>query len=307
MTNLRTQKQTDCRPHCPSSRAPASWPTWLIRPISLVVVLSASLLGCGRTLDEATVNKALQQVGLLDVTAQPKQYQLLCDAQARAACTPDTLEQTLDAVLTAAGREAEAGSRIELWMLGGSSVGETHSLGVQVSPKLTATREPARKDAVATWHEQARSFFLAAAEPYFKLPHTNRTVLAESLTKIALARDPELPAEIVVLSDARERSSAGGDLVCGALPSPAAWTKRLQHRQILGAGILRNTWVAWAFVNMGAKAPRCATRMAQELGVRALWLHALSAAGVEGVSFQSGPVNLTDGPATEALATRGQP
>lgn len=262
--------------------------------LAVAVVLIFSFPSCDGGIDQAGVSKKMQKWGLLDQEAKPRRFLILCDASLLAPCSVETLTRTLDEVLPAAG--AQAGSPIEVWMLGNSSVGDTRSLGEQVSPLLSDVREKLRKQKLASWQAEARTFFLKAAEPFFKATRPKRSVLTESISKLALAHDHQLPTELIVISDAREVSSVGGDLECGAPPSPASWTSRLQRRSILSPGTLTATKVYWTFVGMGSTAPRCATKLKQEMAVRALWQHALAAAGAESVIFLSGPVVFKDAP-----------
>jgi hypothetical protein len=277
-------------------------PLRIFQRVALAFVLVFSLPACDERIDQVAISQKLEKWGLLDQEAKPRRFLILCDPSLLAPCSPETLARTLDAVLPAAG--AEAGSPVEVWMLGSTSVGDTHSLGEQISPRLTETREQARKQKLGRWQEEAKTFFLKAAEAQFSRPHPKRSVLAESITKLALAHDHQLPTELILISDGREVSSVGGDLECGAPPSSEAWTKRLQRRSILGPGTLTNTKVSWSFVSMGSKAPRCATKLKQELAVRELWQRALSEAGAAKVVFLSGPVVLQDDRPAKTLARR---
>ncbi len=262
--------------------------------LSAVVLVAALLtlsLGCNTKFDRTAAESTCQELGLCAQPTRLRRFALLCDTSLLGPCSPETLTATLDIVLPAAS--TDGGCPVEVWMLGGTSVGDTRSLGEKVSPILAEAREKARNQAREAWQQETRSFFLRAAEPFFKV-HPRRSVLAEALTKLSLAHAPDraMPTELVVISDAREVSAIGGDFECTAPPAPGAWTDRLHRRAILSPGTLAHTNVYWTHLNSGGVSPRCPSSMQQEQLVRAAWSDALSAAGAQSVSFHSGPVVL---------------
>lgn len=277
--------------------------TLRLSTVALTLVLSSLWLGCNTKLDRATAESTCRELGLCGEPVQLRRFAVLCDTSLLGPCSPETLGATLDVVLPAATHEG--GCPVEVWMLGGTSVGDTRSLGEKVSPRLPEAREKTRDQARERWHHETRSFFLRAAEPYFKV-HPRRSVLAEALTKLSLAHAPEraMPTELVVISDAREVSTVGGDLECTAPPAPSVWTARLHRRAILGPGTLANTNVYWTHLNVGGASPRCPASMQQEQLVRGVWSHALSEAGATSVSFHSGPVVLRNTNADESTARK---
>ena len=262
--------------------------------LSAVVLVAALLtlsLGCNTKFDRTAAESTCQELGLCAQPTRLRRFALLCDTSLLGPCSPETLTATLDIVLPAAS--TDGGCPVEVWMLGGTSVGDTRSLGEKVSPFLAEAREKARNQAREAWQQETRSFFLRAAEPFFKV-HPRRSVLAEALTKLSLAHAPDraMPTELVVISDAREVSAIGGDFECTAPPAPGVWTARLHRRAILSPGTLAHTNVYWTHLNSGGVSPRCPSSMQQEQLVRAAWSDALSAAGAQSVSFHSGPVVL---------------
>lgn len=262
--------------------------------LSAVVLVAALLtlsLGCNTEFDRTAAESTCQELGLCAQPTRLRRFALLCDTSLLGPCSPETLAATLDVVLPAATNDG--GCPVEVWMLGGTSVGDTRSLGEKVSPILAEAREKARNQAREAWQQETRSFFLRAAEPFFKV-HPRRSVLAEALTKLSLAHAPDraMPTELVVISDAREVSAVGGDFECTAPPAPGVWTDRLHRRAILSPGTLAHTNVYWTHLNSGGVSPRCPSSMQQEQLVRAAWSDALSAAGAQSVSFHSGPVVL---------------
>ncbi|MBL8635208.1 MAG: hypothetical protein JNM40_18420 [Myxococcales bacterium] len=259
----------------------------------LFLMLISLATGCHTKLDQATAEATCRELGLCLEPSRLRRFVVLCDTSLLGPCSTETLAATLDIILPAATHDG--GCPVEVWMLGGTSIADTRSLGEKLSPVLAETREKTRDQARERWQQETRAFFLRAAEPYFKV-HPRRSVLAEALTKLSIAHAPSgtMPTELIVISDAREVSTVGGDLECTAPPTPSVWTARLHRRAILGPGTLAHTNVYWTHLNFSGASSRCPASMQQELAVRAVWSHALSAAGAQSVSFHGGPVVLRD-------------
>lgn len=311
LKHKKRSKQALCRPRWHCAGTVTGWQIigpWLRRytvavRILIALALPSFLLGCDKQFDRASAEATCREIGLCPEEVHLRRYALLCDTSLLAPCDASTLAASLDVVLPAASRDG--GCPVEVWMLGGTSIGDLRSLGEKISPTLPEARDKVREGTRERWRGETRAFYLRAAEPFFKV-HPRRSVLAEGITKIMMAHppDPQLPMDLIIVSDAREVSIVGGDLECDTPPAPSIWTAKLQRRGILAPGTLANTRVYWTYVQLGSAAPRCRASVQQEQLVRGVWSHVLSAAGAERVAFLSGPVVLGGDSSPVALARK---
>jgi hypothetical protein len=133
----------------------------------------------------------------------------------------------------------------------------------------------------------------AAAAPYFS-QHSNRSPIAESISKFSLYRT-RAGAEraIVIITDAKEFSGLG-DLECHA-PSPEAFIARLDANRVLAPESLAGSRVIFSYVNLGhIDGDRCAATLAAADQVQRIWEAALTHAGASEVRFEAGVPTLTE-------------
>ena len=273
------------------------WARWRRLPFGCAGALSAALLlslmgGCKQLELPPGMVAACQDLQLCERPSPPPVLtDIGCDVTQGAPCSKETLSETVNRV--AAYSAERPGSRMRLWMLSGT-VGATRMVAEQLMPPLSAKGPKSRTESINRLVAATRELFLTAGQPAFAAPPPRQSPLVESLAKIGLADSYGLARRVVLITDARQVSSDSADFECSKrLPSEAEWVQLLAKRRLLPLGSLARFAITISYLT-GAPAERCTVSVARELALRALWEAALKHAGVQRVTFLSGPVVMDD-------------
>ena len=208
---------------------------------------------------------------------------ILCDSEAGGTCTAANLREALDRLLPSLS--TRPGSSLRLWAMG-NELGDTTLLATASVPPPTR-RKNMQRAAWARFITTTRSLFLGAYAASADTRQRHKSPIAESLTRVAWA-DGASERYCLVLTDAREYSDIGGDLECGALPTPTVFTRQLQRHHVLAPQSLRGMSVAFCFVTVGTiDGRRCDSTLERAHKVRELWITALRAAGATRVFYST--------------------
>lgn len=226
-------------------------------------------------------------------------FDILCDASAGSSCNGTSLTQTLDATLGTA--VARPGSTVRVWMQG-SRIEATHVVGIAVSPTRRIRSRRARAEAEKRWIKQEASVLADAATATMRR-RIRRSPIAESIGLIALAPLASHGNRyVVVITDALEVSEFG-DFECARLPKPDRFARSLAEHRVLPPHTLTGARVTFCYVDLGPiDRGRCGASLARAAEVRALWRHALTAAGASAVEIRQGGVDEIDTNGTETTS-----
>jgi hypothetical protein len=267
------------------------------RRFSRVTVLAGIILLCALAgvtacskvhVPSVDLNAFSVWIGIAEPPAPPPvAVDIVCDPTDGAPCTSDLLRAQLHAVLVAtAGRP---GSFVRAWVLGTDITG-LQLIAIQTSPALTSTHSAratalARERFVAT----ADVYFAKAFESVFDRPAPRRSLLAESMTRVAWADvPPNMQRILICLTDGREYSHFA-DMECRPIPNPEAFTAAVQREHVLGPGSLHGTVIALAGFDLTPMHDRpCPVTIAKADEIRTVWRHVLLHAGASSVTFHTG-------------------
>jgi hypothetical protein len=200
--------------------------------------------------------------------------------------TPARVREQLHAALLMAA--ARPGSFVRAWVLG-ADVTSLQMVGIQTSPRSASTRS---ERAAALAHDRfivnADLYFGKAFEPVFSQTPPRRSLIAESVARVAWADAPNVQRIFIVLTDGREYSRFA-HMDCGPIPDADAFTAALQHEHVLVPGSLQRARMILAGVDVTAvRDQRCAETIAKADEIRILWRHVLLGAGAASVTYTTG-------------------
>ncbi len=227
-------------------------------------------------------------IGIAEPPAPPPvAVDIVCDPTDGAPCTRDLLRAQLHvALVAAAGRP---GSSVRAWVLGTDVTG-LQLIDIETSPLLTTTHS-ARATALARerFVASADVSFAKAIESVFDRPAPRRSLLAESMTRVAWAdAPPNIQRIVIALTDGREYSHFA-DMECRPIPQPAAFTAAIQREHVLAPHSLQGAAVALAGFDLTPMHDRpCLVTIAKAEEIRTVWRHALLHAGAASVTFRTG-------------------
>jgi len=264
--------------------------------IGKVLLALLVLPGCASGCDVESVEAACIESALCDAPPPPpEQFDVVCDATPGSSCAEQTMQRTLDIVLSRAAEHP--GSTVGLWCLG-STFSETNLVETQVSRAPQTQGTKARQRERGRWINEATNVLMKATQACTKERATRyQSPLAEALTKVGLAHTSSSERWwLVVVTDGREMSSYARFECKHKFPSDKQWQARLDKGQVLAPGSLMGAHVAFAFVTNGptAKGRMCnavdhSPKRAQL--VRERWQTALVRAGATVLPFRiDGPV-----------------
>jgi hypothetical protein len=200
--------------------------------------------------------------------------------------TPARVREQLHAALVMAA--ARPGSFVRAWALG-EDVTSLQYVGVQSTPTIASARsERAAALARDRFVASADVYFAKAFEVVFNHPAPRRSLIAESVTRVAWADAPNVLRIFIVLTDGREYSRFAR-MDCGPIPDADAFTTALQREHVLAPGSLRGARMILAGVDVTAvQGQPCAETIAKTDEIRTLWRHVLLHAGAATVTYTTG-------------------
>lgn len=205
---------------------------------------------------------------------------IVCDPSKDSTCTTESLDATLVATLPAVADRP--GSELRLFFVG-PTLADTKLVGSVKNTLALGGNANTAKTAKARFVDAARTSLMTAAQPYLAGNPRGGSPIAEALTTVAMTAIHTDSRIILVISDAREVSTVGGDFECDdPLPPPRAFAQTLQRARALPPGSLAGVKVYFTYLTITPihrKEKGCGETLERLAQIRDLWTAAIEAAG----------------------------